>query len=54
MTMLAWGMYDSKLGYQKSGEWINALDNLRWGMDYMIKVLHTTIALNVLVIEHAT
>lgn len=38
MTMLAWGMYDSKQGYQKAGQWTNALACLRWGMDYMIKV----------------
>jgi len=31
MTMLAWGMYDSKLGYEKSGEWLNALDNFKMG-----------------------
>ncbi|XP_037040724.1 endoglucanase E-4-like [Bradysia coprophila] len=37
MTMLAWGMYDSKQGYQKAGQWTNALACLRWGMDYMIK-----------------
>jgi len=37
MTLLAWGMYDSKRGYELAGEWTNALDSLRWGMDYMIK-----------------
>jgi len=37
ITMLAWGMYDSKAGYQKSGEWNNALAALRWGTDFMIK-----------------
>lgn len=38
MTMLAWGMYDSRAGYQKAGQWTNALACLRWGMDYMIKI----------------
>lgn len=38
LTFLAWGMYDSKQGYQKAGQWTNALACLRWGMDYMIKV----------------
>ncbi|KAG4075281.1 hypothetical protein HA402_003072 [Bradysia odoriphaga] len=37
MTFLAWGMYDSKEGYEKSGQWENALACLRWGMDYLIK-----------------
>ncbi|KAG4076480.1 hypothetical protein HA402_014444 [Bradysia odoriphaga] len=37
MTLLSWGMYDSKRGYEIAGEWRNALDCLRWGMDYMIK-----------------
>lgn len=39
MTFLAWGMIDSKEGYVKSGQWENAVDCLRWGMDYLIKVL---------------
>lgn len=39
MSMLAWGMADFKEGYQKAGQWEYAKDALRWGMDYMIKVL---------------
>ncbi|KAJ6644009.1 Endoglucanase E-4 [Pseudolycoriella hygida] len=38
MTYLAWGMYDSVEGYQKAGQWENALSCLRWGMDYFIKI----------------
>lgn len=38
MTYLAWGMYDSKDGYRKAGQWEQALSCLKWGMDYFIKV----------------
>lgn len=38
MTFLAWGMYESRDGYEKAGQWENALACLRWGMDYFIKV----------------
>jgi hypothetical protein len=37
MTILAWGMVDHQDGYEKAGEWRNALETLRWGTDYMIK-----------------
>ncbi|ODM95900.1 Endoglucanase 1 [Orchesella cincta] len=37
MTMLAWGMADFKQGYVKAGQWEQAKDALRWGLDYMIK-----------------
>jgi endoglucanase len=37
ITMLAWGMYEFKAGYQKSGEWANAVAALRWGTDFLIK-----------------
>lgn len=39
MTFLAWGMIDSRDGYEKAGQWENALAALRWGMDYFIKVI---------------
>lgn len=38
LTFLAWGMLDSKEGYQKAGQWDNGLSCLRWGLDYFIKV----------------
>lgn len=39
MTMLAWGMADFKQGYVKAGQWDYAKDSLKWGMDFMIKVI---------------
>lgn len=41
LTYLAWGMYDSKEGYEKAGQWKDGLACLKWGMDYLIKVLVT-------------
>lgn len=38
MTMLAWGMLDSRAGYERAGQWANAIASLRWGTDYMIRV----------------
>ncbi|CAL8072378.1 unnamed protein product [Orchesella dallaii] len=38
MSMLAWGMADFKEGYVKAGQWEQAKDALRWGLDYMIKI----------------
>jgi len=36
-SMLAWGMVDSKAGYQAAGQWSRAKDMLKWATDYMIK-----------------
>ncbi|XP_037042777.1 endoglucanase E-4-like [Bradysia coprophila] len=38
MTMLAWGMLDSRAGYERAGQWSFAIDALRWGTDYMIRI----------------
>lgn len=37
ITYLAWGLYDSREGYQRSGYWNDAIAALRWGTDYLIK-----------------
>lgn len=49
MTLLAWGMYDSRVGYERAGQWSYALDALRWGTDYMIRVkqLHSGPSINI-------
>jgi endoglucanase len=36
MNMLAWGLIDYKQGYVSAGQYQTALDNLRWGDDYII------------------
>lgn len=36
--MLAWGMLDSRAGYERAGQWGNAIASLRWATDYMIRV----------------
>jgi endoglucanase len=36
MNMLAWGLLDYKQGYVAAGQYQTALDNLRWGDDYII------------------
>jgi endoglucanase len=36
MNMLAWGLLDYKQGYVGAGQYQTALDNLRWGDDYII------------------
>ncbi len=36
MNMLAWGMLDYPQGYAAAGQYQTALENLRWGDDYII------------------
>jgi endoglucanase len=36
MNMLAWGLIDYQQGYTDAGQYQAALDNLRWGDDYII------------------
>jgi endoglucanase len=36
MTMLAWGLIDYGAGYSESGQTQSALENLRWGDDYIL------------------
>lgn len=38
MTIFAWGMLDSRAGFERAGQWSFAIDALRWGTDYMIRV----------------
>lgn len=38
MTLLAWGLLDSRAGYVRSGQMANGLNTLRWGTDYMTRV----------------
>ena len=37
VTTLAWGMIEFRQGYVLSGEETNMLNNLRWGLDYLLK-----------------
>lgn len=37
VTTLAWGMLSFETGYRTSGEWDNAVDQIRWVTDYLIK-----------------
>lgn len=37
VTLLAWGMIEFEEGYRDAQEWSNALDNLKWGADYIVK-----------------
>jgi len=39
MTMLGWGLVDHEAGYKKAGEYDNGLATLKWGTDYLIKVI---------------
>jgi endoglucanase len=36
MNMLAWGLLDHQQGYQAAGQYQAALENLRWGDDYIL------------------
>jgi endoglucanase len=36
MNMLAWGLVDHQQGYQSAGQYQAALENLRWGDDYIL------------------
>ena len=36
MNMLAWGLLDYPQGYQGAGQYQTALENLRWGDDYIL------------------
>jgi endoglucanase len=36
MNMLAWGLLDYQQGYQDAGQYQTALENLRWGDDYIL------------------
>ena len=36
MNMLAWGLLDYQQGYQGAGQYQTALENLRWGDDYIL------------------
>ena len=36
MNMLAWGMLDYQQGYSDAGQYQTALENLRWGDDYIL------------------
>jgi len=38
MTMIAWGILDSRAGYESAGQYANAIAQLRWGTDYMIRI----------------
>jgi endoglucanase len=40
-TMLAWGGVEYKQAYQKSGQWDEFLDAVKWGTDYFLKT-HVT------------
>lgn len=37
VTVLAWGMIQFEEGYQTAGEWDNAIDQIKWVTDYLIK-----------------
>lgn len=37
VTMLEWGMLRYKAAYVYAGEWENALDSIKWPLDYFIK-----------------
>ena len=36
-TVLAWGMITFEDGYKIAGEWQNAIDQIKWVTDYLIK-----------------
>lgn len=40
-TVLAWGMIEFRKGYKIAGEWKNAVDQLKWATDYLMKA-HTS------------
>ena len=37
VTLLAMGMIRYKAGYEKAGEWDNALSCVKWPLDYLVK-----------------
>uniref|UniRef100_H2YH71 cellulase n=1 Tax=Ciona savignyi TaxID=51511 RepID=H2YH71_CIOSA len=39
MTMLAWGIIEYKDAYQSAGQYLYALDALKWGTDYIEKMI---------------
>ena len=36
-TVLLWGLLEFRSAYESVGEYANALDSLRWPLDYFIK-----------------
>jgi endoglucanase len=36
-AVLAWSVYEFKAGYQAAGQYLTALDNIKWVTDYFIK-----------------
>ena len=40
-STLGWGMIDYQAQYKEAGEWTNALDSLRWALEYFIRA-HTS------------
>lgn len=36
-TVLAWGILDFKSAYQASGQYQNALKQIKWPLDYFLK-----------------
>ena len=37
VTTLAWGMISFEDGYKSAGEWDNAVDQIKWVTDYLIR-----------------
>jgi len=48
-TMLAWSLIDGKVGYIAAGEYENGLDQVRWGLEYLIKCHYSPTGLVVMV-----
>ncbi len=46
MTMLNWGIVEYRAAYQRSGQLDEALDSVRWGLDWLLKAHQTDNDLN--------
>jgi endoglucanase len=38
ISMLAWSIIQYEAAYKQIGEWDYALENVKWGTDYLLKV----------------